>query len=111
MLLQNIACTCTMPCVSGNGLRHCALQLGIATELIEVWGQSIDSERSKLKDEKFFSGENEQVQAEILSRILVRKIVPCLVHSDCPTVETMTAVPCAQMPANGYVHLLVLQHA
>ena len=53
-----------------------ALQLGIATELIQLWGQSIDSERSKLKDEKFFSGENEQVQAEILSRLLVRIIAP-----------------------------------
>lgn len=48
------------------------MQLGINTQLIQLWGQSIDSERSKLKDEKFFSGENEQVQAEILSRILVR---------------------------------------
>jgi hypothetical protein len=47
-------------------------QLGLDTELVQLWGQSIDSERSKLKDEKFFSGENEQVQAEILSRILVR---------------------------------------
>jgi hypothetical protein len=61
---------CLSVCVIALG--DFALQLGITTELIQLWGQSIDSERSKLKDEKFFSGENEQVQAEILSRLLVR---------------------------------------
>lgn len=58
-----------------DALAVAAPQLGISTNFMQLWGQAIESERQKLQDEQFFAGESGSVQAEILTRILVRLIV------------------------------------